>query len=310
MGAWNKMTQKDFEDKIYSLVGDEYAVVGEYKGSKNHVDIKHIPCGTIISFVPEEFYRGRRCWTCWKKSQNKTTDWFIEKVKLLTGSEYTVVGTYVAAKKKVMMLHNTCGYKWLVTPDNFLRRNSRCPMCNKNARMTTEQFKQRMLRLIGCDYVFSGRYYNAHTKILCTHTVCGNSWKVVPDSIVQGTRCPFCNESSGERAINKYLRNSGISYIYQKRFSDCRYKHTLPFDFYLDKLNLVIEYDGIQHFKPVDFSNHGKQSAEESFKLGKKRDTIKNNYCLANKINILRIPYTLPINKIPSIIDTYLHLIA
>jgi len=44
-----------------------------------------------------------------------------------------------------------------------------------------------------------------------------------------------------------------IEYIKQKRFEKCRNKLPLPFDFYLPNENICIEYDGIQHFKPIDY---------------------------------------------------------
>lgn len=46
---------------------------------------------------------------------------FINRVKRLTGDEYTVLGTYVKAKIKILMRHNNCGHEWEITPDNFSR---------------------------------------------------------------------------------------------------------------------------------------------------------------------------------------------
>ena len=61
----------------------------------------------------------------------------------------------------------------------------------------------------------------------------------------------------------------------------------LPFDFYIPKYNLIIEYDGFHHFYPV---NGG--GGEEKFKLTQENDAIKNKYCKENDITLLRIPYT------------------
>ena len=61
----------------------------------------------------------------------------------------------------------------------------------------------------------------------------------------------------------------------------------LQFDFYLPKYNLLIEYDGIQHFQPVEY-----YGGESGYKMNKLRDEIKNDYCMKNEINFLRIPYT------------------
>lgn len=61
----------------------------------------------------------------------------------------------------------------------------------------------------------------------------------------------------------------------------------LPFDFYIPKYNLIIEYDGFHHFYPVNG-----WGGEEKFKLTQENDAIKNKYCKENDITLLRIPYT------------------
>ena len=53
----------------------------------------------------------------------------------------------------------------------------------------------------------------------------------------------------------------------------------LRFDFYLPTYNLCIEYDGEQHFSPIDFANKGSEWANSSFNQNQKRDEIKNQYC-------------------------------
>lgn len=50
--------------------------------------------------------------------------------------------------------------------------------------------------------------------------------------------------------------------------------------------NLLIEYDGEQHFKPID-----NWSGEEGYKYRKQRDEYKNEWCKKNGIKLLRISY-------------------
>ena len=96
-------------------------------------------------------------------------------------------------------------------------------------------------------------------------------------------RCCASVESSGEAKIREYLENHDIQYIHEKRFSDCVDKRSLPFDYYLQDYNAIIEYDGEQHFYPV--------YGEENFAITKLHDEIKNKYCKDNQISLLRIPY-------------------
>lgn len=108
---------------------------------------------------------------------------------------------------------------------------------------------------------------------------------------------PF-NLSKGEAIIKKILEEKGIEFEDQKSFKDCKNKSKLQFDFYLQKYNLIIEYDGYQHFNPYQYWKCG-----VDFLYRRLNDEIKNNYCLKNKINLLRIPYNVKnVNEIQSTI--------
>jgi hypothetical protein len=59
----------------------------------------------------------------------------------------------------------------------------------------------------------------------------------------------------------------------------------MRFDFYVKK-EYIIEFDGEQHFKPIETFG-----GEERFKRTQEVAQIKNNYCLQHGIPIIRIPY-------------------
>lgn len=69
--------------------------------------------------------------------------------------------------------------------------------------------------------------------------------------------------------------------VCQKRFPDCRVTKPLPFDFYIQEYNLVIEADGNQHYDGREY--WGPTCVEN--------DIVKNNYCMENGIQLLRIRY-------------------
>jgi len=86
--------------------------------------------------------------------------------------------------------------------------------------------------------------------------------------------------------LKKKLKEKNISYVTQKTFKDCKNRGFLKFDFYLPELNKCIEFDGIQHFKSFNFFG-----GEDKLKETQKRDDIKNQFCINNNINLIRIPY-------------------
>ncbi len=92
--------------------------------------------------------------------------------------------------------------------------------------------------------------------------------------------------SGGESAVCKVLEMMNIPFEQEWRFTNCRYVLPLPFDFYLPDHSAVIEYDGEQHFKPISF-----WGGQKYFESLQRNDLIKNEYCAANGIHILRIKW-------------------
>lgn len=107
-----------------------------------------------------------------------------------------------------------------------------------------------------------------------------------PNDHIQGSGCHLCCDSKGEKQIDDILMNKNLSFLKQKSFPDCIYKGLLRFDHYVPELNLCIEYDGEQHFKPVDFFG-----GEKTYNDTLARDAVKNSYCEKNGINLLRIKH-------------------
>lgn len=126
----------------------------------------------------------------------------------------------------------------------------------------------------------------------CKCPICDEEFIALPAKVMENhtTSCGCKINSSKERMIESYLNELDVAYEKQKRFEDCKYKYTLPFDFAIynnDKtLKCLIEYDGQQHFKPIDF--FGGISGFENTKI---RDSIKSQYCEDNNIKLLRINY-------------------
>jgi hypothetical protein len=98
--------------------------------------------------------------------------------------------------------------------------------------------------------------------------------------------CPNCRESHLEKKIKTILNKYNIKYEPQKRFKNCRNVFPLPFDFFLNDHNFLIEAQGQQHYKPV--SRFG---GEKQFDIQKIRDKIKYDYCKNNNIKLIEIPY-------------------
>lgn len=91
--------------------------------------------------------------------------------------------------------------------------------------------------------------------------------------------------SSYELLITNILKKEKIQFLREKTFKDLK-KGAYRFDFYIKNYkgrNVLVEVDGEQHFKPI----YGRQA----FLKGQEHDRRKNSYCLANNLELYRIPY-------------------
>lgn len=164
--------------------------------------------------------------------------------------------------------------------------------------LTFEQTVEQFRNVHGDIYQYDDpTYIDCTTKMRMICSKHGEFWQT-PNNHKNNQGCPEChiNESKGVKYITNFLIDNNINFIKEYRFTDCRYKKTLPFDFYLPDHNICIEYDGEQHFEFVEYLHRTKDEFIEC----QLRDKIKNNYCFVNKIRLIRIRYNQNINDILS----------
>ena len=282
----HKKSNKQFKREVYDLVGNEYIFLDAYVNARTKLRVKHNNCGKVYKVKPNNFLNGSRCPYCYGTS-NKTDTQFKQEVKNLVGNEYTFLDSYVDAKTKLKVKHNTCGNIYEVQPNTFLSAKRRCPYCFGTNKKTTDEFDAEVCDLVGNEYTFLDSYSGAKTKIKVKHNTCGNIYEVQPTNFIQGYRCQFCNSPKGETLITKILNNLNIRYEYQKTFDDLVDRANLSYDFFISDQNVLIEYQGIQHYKPVD-----RFGGESQFKLQQKHDQMKDDYAEKNGYDLIAVPYT------------------
>lgn len=95
--------------------------------------------------------------------------------------------------------------------------------------------------------------------------------------------------SKGERRIASILIKHKVVFETEKSFDGCinRKGNKLRFDFFLNELNILIEFQGHHHYRPVNKGWRAKR-VHESTVL---HDKIKKNFCINNGIGLLEIKY-------------------
>lgn len=122
---------------------------------------------------------------------------------------------------------------------------------------------------------------------------CGNLHLASVNNLKGGyvSRCSHCKIiSKGEEKITKLLTDSNITFTTQQTFEDCRFPETnalLKFDFYVNN-QYLIEFDGLQHF----YSSEKGWNTKEKLEYIQARDNYKNQWCKANNVPLIRIPFS------------------
>lgn len=215
-------------------------------------------------------------------------------------SDLRLISSYEGKRKRVSIECNKCSYVFEALPDNVLSNKSGCPKCYGNILKTTEQFVDEVKDLTDNEYELLTEYKGNKIPVMMKHKICGHEYNVTPHKFITGRRCPACNSSHGELYIRNYLIENGIEFKQEYRILECKRNRPLPFDFAIfdqEKLSMLIEFDGEQHFKQV-FPENGRST----LKYVQENDRIKNKYCEENNIPLLRIPYYEKEN-IPEILD-------
>jgi very-short-patch-repair endonuclease len=201
-------------------------------------------------------------------------------------------------------LDENCNHEWIATVKNRTLNGSGCPYCtnkkvnDENCLDNTDSIvlrewdyqKNDELNLTPKEVTVGSRKSVFWRCVNCRH-----SWKATIKARMKedGTNCPRCNSSKGEKAIMSFLDNMSIFYMQQVRLKDCKNMRSLIFDFIVHHNGEIvfIEYDGKQHFEPVNFGKLTDEEVLRDFQNIQERDRIKDNYCFENKVELIRIPY-------------------
>jgi hypothetical protein len=240
------------------------------------------------------------CKKCgYENSPNMGLEKFIEKSNIVHENFYDYSKfTYKNSSTKSTIICPEHG-EFEQTPNVHLR-GSGCLKCGyeKNGvRLELNDFFDKCKEVHNNKYRYDETVYTTTRdiiKIFCPKH--GEFTQTASSHLYGKCGCSRCKESKGENKIRIFLKRNNIIFEQEKTFDNCFHKSKLIFDFYIPENNLCIEFDGIQHFKPMSFFG-GKEGYEDTIK----RDGIKNKFCLENNIDLIRISYK-EIRKIEEIL--------
>lgn len=292
-------------DKIVNLLKENYGdsiklltsredVIGRNK-FEFHCDVH----GTITQNMTN-VYEGKVCGKCLidnkKKSYNRVES--EEFLKIKDQFEYINLPDTIGWYTNITVRCKKHNEVFDIEYGNHLRYKSHgCPLCIKQNKKSLTYSLEEKIKMFKDVH---GDKYNYDKVVDCKFTekiiiTCPTHGDFLQSAKVHsdGSGCQKCAmQSSGEKMIQRWLTRMGLSFVVQKKFYGCVNKGTeafLPFDIYVPEYHTCIEYDGHQHFMPVEG-----WGGVQGFEKIKERDKIKNEYCKNNDIELIRIPYTMP----------------
>lgn len=220
------------------------------------------------------------CPHCYKARNRTSTPDFIKKSIAIHGDRYIYDKVnYVNGRTHVEI---TCKIHGIFRqyPDVHLS-GSGCRECfSDEFRMTTNEFVAKAKEVHGDNYDYSRtQYISSKVKLTITCYKHGEFTMTPNAHLACRQGCPRCKESKGETRIRKFLQSSGIEFIQEYKIPGSLFRY----DFMINDSKTLIEFQGQQHFKPVE-----RFGGVDAYRETRRRDALKQRLALENGFVLLR----------------------
>lgn len=261
-------------------------ILEDYKNNFTPILHRCKSCGYEWYSTPSNILESNRvsCPKCTNKYK-MTHEEFCEKLENKYPKQFNLHNKFTGLCNNISATCNCCGTHMNKQAHSLLENG--CRVCNATI-ANTELFNNRLKEMFDDDIVPIDDYFRANRKMKFYKKSCGHEFVCTPNRLFTRGNCPICNMSIGETRIYYYLRKNNINFISQKTFEDLRGENhgMLPYDFYLPDHNILIEFQGEQHERPIKYFG-----GEKKFKVQKIHDQLKRDYAIKNNITLLEIWY-------------------
>lgn len=255
-----------------------------------HVTVKCKTCDYLRTTNANNIYRFG-CPKCGQKSthdkQRLSITEFVKRARELHHNKYNYDKVeYVSWNTPVIITCPEHG-DFAQIPGKHLRPEG-CPKCVGKYK-TTQDIINLCREKHGDKYDYSKvEYISADKPITIICPKHGEFRQIPYVHYKRGCGCPKCSSSHGEQEVSTVLDSLKVKYLYQIPLNN-PYKENKRFilDFYIPEYKLIIEYNGEQHYGPIEYFG-----GDERFKKQVERDNDLRKYCKENNFKLLEIKYT------------------
>jgi len=281
-------TLETFEQELMRRFPQNHIKVLEFNGTYKYIKYQCLDCGKIYEKTrANHMYENKTlCQKCYSSRNSKIRDWILDFIKKSQQFDFFKPWNNSVTVPIELYCHN-CNRNFKKTASNLYNKKEQtiCPFCGDNgAPMPKEDYEKEMKERGYLDYKILD--YKGITKSIKLQHSCGYVFSQKGENFLKSKGCPKCFKtiSKGEIKIENFLKKNNIEYKYQYVVKEINY---CSYDFYLPKYNCLIEYQGEQHYRPVNIFG-----GEEKFKIQLEHDRIKEKYAKDKNIKLIIIPYT------------------
>ncbi len=280
----------------------------EYNTTRKPSKVKCLDCGKIHEFkvaskITERYY------FCDCKNQKRQK--ILEKSKLIIKQnlkekfpkiDFEIL-EFGSSYEPITVKCQQCGL--VKTYSNTQNLYNLKHFCNcDNEKYSIKELTEMLPETVKEEYEILNEIHSiTYDKVKVRHKDCGFIFETkIPYLKFKDINCPQCQRrySKGEKAIRKYLQNNNLFFESQFHFLNTEISK-LSFDFKVNYNNQIylIEFQGIQHFKPIEWFG-----GEERYKKQQEYDNNKKEFCKQNNYILIEILYS-DLDKIDIILNQY-----
>ena len=293
-----KLTTEQWIEKARKVHGDKYDYSKvEYKGADEKVciichekDENGIEHGEFWQRAANHVTLKRGCPKC-NGGVSISKEEFIKRASKLHNNKYNYSkSNYINTKTKIEIICPKHGSFWQ-EPENHMQGDG-CPECGKETVVkklssNTEEFIRKARLVHGNKYNYSKvNYINSENKVEIICPTHGSFWQK-PTNHLYGCGCPKCYLKSQTKLYEK-LKESfpNEKILFEVNSEVVFWLKNQRFDIYFPKYNIAVEYNGKQHYVPINLFG-GKLGFEDNLW----RDELKRKKCKENNCTLFEVKY-------------------
>lgn len=303
MGNKLVYTKETYYEKLMFEMPESNFTLDVYNGTEKPCEITCKTCGNHYVFSAAYLLARRAtrnnknvCKKCEKNQWNKSQKDAEQKAKYLLNKKQTIILLddlkSWASRDNALWKCTKCNHTFKRAPFvMFSQGNLSCPWCETHPFEYSDAIiKEKAYELWGTEYTYLNtdnlKNSNGSKRVIVCHNKCGFKYSVSLWNFLHGQGCPKCRSSHGEKKVRDYLLNHHFQF--QEQYTIQVENTYLKLDFFLEEngKKYAIEYNGIQHYQPIEYFD-----GEIGFQKQVFRDSLKEKYCQQNNIELIIIPY-------------------